>query len=73
MREFLVLLKFHSMQVVLFLASLNTVIGAIDDVPGWIVALVNICGVIAALYARSTKQPAVVAELKTVREAATHK
>ena len=70
MREYLVLLKFHSMQMVLFLASLNTVLHLFDGVPGWFVALVNICGVIATLYARNTKQPAVVAELKNVREAA---
>ena len=70
MREYLVLLKFHSMQMVLFLASLNTVLHLFNNVPGWFVALVNICGVIATLYARNTKQPAVVAELKNVREAA---
>lgn len=72
MREFLVLLKFHSMQVVLFLASLNTVLHLFDT-PAWFVGLVNICGAIAALYARRTKQPAVVAELKTVREASARK
>lgn len=72
MREFLVLLKFHSMQVVLFLASLNTVLHLFDT-PAWFVGLVNICGVIATLYARNTKQPAVVAELKTVREASARK
>lgn len=70
MREYLVLLKFHSMQMVLFLASLNTVLHLFTGVPGWFVALVNICGVIATLYARSTKQPAVVAELKSIREQA---
>jgi len=68
MREFLALLKFHSMQMVLFLASLNTVLHLFDT-PAWFVGLVNICGVIATLYARSTPQPAAVAALKSAREA----
>lgn len=66
MKQFLVMLKLYSVQVILFLASLNTVI-ALMDAPGWLVAAVNIAGVIAHHIARAAPQPVVEAQVDAVR------
>ncbi len=66
MEQFLTLLKLYSVQLVLALASLNTVI-AVFDAPVWLVAVVNICGYIAHNYLRAVPQPAVAAKLHALR------
>lgn len=66
MNEFLTMLKLYSVQVVLALAGLNSVI-ALFDAPAWLVIVVNVCGYIAHNYLRAKPQPAVTAELKSIR------
>lgn len=67
MTEFLEMLKLYSVQVIIFVASLNTVIAAIPDVPWWAVLAVNVCGVIAHNFARRAPQPVVTAKLAKLR------
>lgn len=63
MEKLKTMLKLYSVQVILALASLNTVIATIPDVPWWAVLLVNLCGVIAHNYLRAKPQPEVSAKL----------
>lgn len=70
MNEFIAMLKLYSVQVVMAVAGLNTIIAAIPDVPWWVILGVNICGVIAHHVARSTPQPEVVAKIAAVRASA---
>lgn len=67
MNEVIAMFKLYSVQVILAVAGLNTIIAGIDGVPWWVVLLVNACGVIAHHIARATPQPAVTAEIKALR------
>lgn len=67
MDEFLAMLKLYSVQVIMFLAGLNTVLAAWNEAPAWLVALVNIAGVAAHYIARSVPQPTVTREINFLR------
>lgn len=67
MDEILAVLKLYSTQVILAVASLNTIIGSIDGVPWWVVLAVNVCGVVAHHIARRVPQPEVAALINAAR------
>src|SRR5690606_23677962 len=61
--EIVTMLKLYSVQVILALAGLNTVLAGIDGVPWWLMLAVNLAGVAAGYIARRAPQPAVAAKL----------
>lgn len=63
MSDFLLLLKTYSIRVVLFVASLNSLLAVWGDAPAWLVVAVNVAGVIATYIARRAPQPEIDAKL----------
>lgn len=68
MKRFLEMLKLYSVQVIMFVGTLNTVLAVIPDVPWWAFAIVNVCGALAHHIARAAPQPELVARLDAMKK-----
>lgn len=67
MEELIKMFKLYSVQVITFLAGLNSLLVFWPDAPAWLVVVVNAAGWLMHNYVRKIPQPEVTAEIEALR------